>query len=165
MFRGGGVCRTTWPTKELSEDEEHTYFFIIDASISESMIEKNPALKYLPFFPVKINEKSTKKSGFMKAQCEKNKLRDVDTFKLATVLDMTEKYMVHIKYLRLAMEAGYELDNVHRYFKFARTMYSSSISKETIISKQMQQNQVINFSVILPSSYPTSYTVKQFRTS
>ena len=26
--------------KELSEDEDHTYFFIIDASISESMIEK-----------------------------------------------------------------------------------------------------------------------------
>ena len=32
--------------KELSEDVEHTYFFIIDASISETMIEKNPALKY-----------------------------------------------------------------------------------------------------------------------
>ena len=28
--------------------------------------------------------------------------------------------MVHIKYLRLAMEAGYELDNVHGYFKFAQ---------------------------------------------
>ena len=35
----------------------------------------------------------------MKAQCEKYKLKDVDTFKLATVLDKTEKYMVHIKYL------------------------------------------------------------------
>ena len=32
---------------------------------------------------------------------------DIDTFKLATVLDKTEKYMIHIKYLRLAMEAGY----------------------------------------------------------
>ena len=54
---------------KLSEDEDHTYFFIIDASISESMIEQNPALKYLPFFPVKINEKSTKKSEFIKASC------------------------------------------------------------------------------------------------
>ena len=63
--------------KELSEDEEHTYFFIIDASISESMIEKNPASKYLPFFPVKINEKSTKKSEFMKVQCEKHKISDI----------------------------------------------------------------------------------------
>ena len=26
--------------KELNEDEDHTYFFIIDASISESMIKK-----------------------------------------------------------------------------------------------------------------------------
>ena len=50
--------------KQLSEDEEHTYFFIIDASVSELMIERNPALRYLPFFPVKINEKSTKKSQF-----------------------------------------------------------------------------------------------------
>ena len=41
-------------------------------------------------------------------------------FKLATVLDKTEKYMVHIKYLRLAMEAGYELDKVHGDFKFAQ---------------------------------------------
>ena len=31
--------------KERSEDEEHTYFFIIDASISETMIEQNPSLK------------------------------------------------------------------------------------------------------------------------
>ena len=31
------------------------------------MIEKNPALKYLPFFPVEINEKSTKKPKFMKS--------------------------------------------------------------------------------------------------
>ena len=46
--------------KELSEDDGHTYFFIIDASISELMIKHNPALRYLPFFPVKINEKSTK---------------------------------------------------------------------------------------------------------
>ena len=57
------------------------------------MIEKNPALKFLPFFPVKINEKSTKKSEFMKAQCEKHKLKDVDTFKLAMILDKTEKYI------------------------------------------------------------------------
>ena len=56
------------------------------------MIEKNPALKYLPFFPVKIKEKSTKKSEFMKAQCEKHKLKDIDTFKFATILDKTEKY-------------------------------------------------------------------------
>ena len=56
----------------------------------------------------------------MKAQCEKHKLKDVDTFKLATVLDKTEKYMVHIKYLNLAMEAGYVLDKVHGYFKFAQ---------------------------------------------
>ena len=30
--------------KELSEDEDYTYFFIINASISELMIERNPAL-------------------------------------------------------------------------------------------------------------------------
>ena len=52
--------------KELCEDEEHTYFFIIDATISELMIERNPALKYLPFFPVKINEKEIQKSKWMK---------------------------------------------------------------------------------------------------
>ena len=34
----------------------------------------------------------------MKAQCEKHKLKDIETFKLATVLDKTEKYMIHIKY-------------------------------------------------------------------
>ena len=28
--------------------------------------------------------------------------------------------MVHIKYLNLAMEAGYGLDKVHGYFKFAQ---------------------------------------------
>ena len=63
--------------KELSKDEDHTYFFIIDASVSELMIERNPALKYLPFFPVKINEKSTKKSQFIKSQCTKHKIEDV----------------------------------------------------------------------------------------
>ena len=47
---------------------------------------------------MKINEKSTKKSDFMKTQCDKHKLKDVDTFKLATVLDKTKKYMIHIKY-------------------------------------------------------------------
>ena len=52
---------------------------------------------------MKINEKSTKKSEFKKAQCEKHKLKDVDTFKLATVLDKTEKYMVHIKRLKLVV--------------------------------------------------------------
>ena len=106
--------------KELSEDEDYTYFFIIDASVSELMIERNPALRYLPFFPVKINEKSTKKSQFMKSQCTKHKIEDVDTYKLGTVLDKTEKYMVHIKYLKLAMEAGYELNRVNGYFLFAQ---------------------------------------------
>ncbi len=48
-------------------DDDHTYFLIADASVSELMIERNPGLKYLPFFPVKINEKSTKKSDFMKS--------------------------------------------------------------------------------------------------
>ena len=47
----GNIDYTYKKIKELSEDEDHTYFFIIDASISESIIEKNPALKYLPFFP------------------------------------------------------------------------------------------------------------------
>ena len=45
------ISYTPEKIKELSEDEDHTYFFIIDASIGESMIEKNPALKFLPFFP------------------------------------------------------------------------------------------------------------------
>ena len=106
--------------KELSEDENCTYFFIIDASISELMIERNPALKYLPFFPVKTNEKSIKKLEFMKSQCIKHKIEDVDTYKLGTVLDKTEKYMVHIKFLKLAMDAGYELNRVHGYFKFTQ---------------------------------------------
>ena len=105
--------------KLLSEDDEHTYFFIIDASVSEVMIERNPALR-LPFFPVKINEKSTKKSQHMKRQCDELKIQDVDTYKLGTVLDKTEKYMVHIKYLKLAMDAGYELNKVHGYFQFAQ---------------------------------------------
>ena len=106
--------------KEFSEDDEHSYFFIIDASVSELMIERNPALKYLPFFPVKINEKSIKKSDFMKSLCVKHEIQDVDTYKLGTVLDKTEKYMVHIKYLKLAMDAGYELNRVHGYFCFAQ---------------------------------------------
>ncbi len=45
---------------------------------------------------------------------------NVDTFKLGTILDKTEKYMIHIKYLKLAMDAGYKLDKVHGYFKFAQ---------------------------------------------
>ena len=106
--------------KQLSEDEEHTYFFIIDASVSELMIERNPALRHLPFFPVKINEKSTKKAEYMKRQCDELKIQDVDAYKLGTVLDKTEKYMVHIKYLKLAMDAGYELNKVHGYFQFAQ---------------------------------------------
>ena len=58
--------------------------------------------------------------SFMKSQCTKHKIEDVDTYKLGTVLDKTEKYMVHIKYLKLAMDAGYELNRVHGYFKFAQ---------------------------------------------
>ena len=92
--------------KQLSRDDEHTYFFITDASVSELMIEHNPALRYLPFFPVKINEKSIKKSEFMKSQCVKHEIQDVDTYKLGTALDKIEKYMVHIKYLKLAMDAN-----------------------------------------------------------
>ncbi len=84
---------------QFCEDEDHTYFLIVDASVSELMIERNPGLKYLPFFPVKINEKSTKKSDFMKSQCFKLEIKDVDTFKLGTILDKTEKYIIHIKYL------------------------------------------------------------------
>ncbi len=45
---------------QLHDDDDHTYFLIVDASVSELMLERNPGLKYLPFFPVKINEKSTK---------------------------------------------------------------------------------------------------------
>ena len=105
--------------KELSEDDEHTYFLITDASVSELMIERNPALRYLPFFPVKINEKAIKKSKHMRSQCIKHNIEDLDTYKLGTVLDKTEKYMVHIKYLKLTMDAGYEVKKVHGYFKFA----------------------------------------------
>ena len=35
-------------------------------------------------------------------------------------MDRTEKYMVHIKYLKLAMDAGYELNGVPGCFKFAQ---------------------------------------------
>lgn len=123
--------------KELSEDEDYTYFFIVDVSVSELMIERNPALKYLPFFPVKINEKSTKKSEFMKSQCIKHEIQDVDTYKLGTILDKTEKYMVHIKYLKLAMDAGYELNRVHGYFKFTQDfIYKQYIEGNNIIKAE-----------------------------
>ena len=60
--------------KDLSEYENYTFFFIVDTSVSELMIERNPALKYLHFLPVKINEKSIKKSEFMKSQCIKHEI-------------------------------------------------------------------------------------------
>ena len=43
--------------KKMSEDEDYTYFFMIDASIGDLVIERNPGLNYLPFFPRKVNEK------------------------------------------------------------------------------------------------------------
>ena len=89
--------------KALSEDKDYTYFFVIDASISEIMIERNPALTYLPFFPRRVDEKSIKKSEFMKSQSEKHDIQDTDSFKLACVLDKTERYLVHIKCLKLAL--------------------------------------------------------------
>ena len=101
----------------------------------------------------------------MKAQCEKHKLKDVDTFKLATVLDKTEKYMVHIKYLRLAMEAGYKLDKVHGYFKFAQDYVFKFYIEGNNNIKADATKSGNKFLHDLVSSYPTSYTVKQFRTS
>ena len=85
--------------------------------------------------------------------------------KLATVLGKTEKYMVHIKYLRLAMEAGSELDNVHGYFKFAQDFVFKFYIEGNNNIKADATKSGNRFLVILPSSYPTLYTVKQFRTS
>ncbi len=48
----------------------------------------------------------------MKSQCNNLKIKDVDTFKLGTVLNKTEKDMIHIKYLKLAMDAGYRLESI-----------------------------------------------------
>ena len=120
--------------KALSEDKDYTYFFVIDASISEIMIERNPALTYLPFFPRRVDEKSIKKSEFTKSQSEKHNIQDTDSFKLACVLDKTERYLVHIKCLKLALDAGYNLDKVHEYYKF---------SQEYIFKDYMEQNNKI----------------------
>ena len=105
--------------KKMSESEEFTYFFVIDASISALMIERNPGLNYLPFFPKRINERDITKSEFMKSQGMKHEIKDGDTFKLACSLDKTERYLVHIKCLKLALDAGYKLDKIHEYYVFS----------------------------------------------
>ena len=65
----------------MSEDEDYTYFFVVDAHISSIMIERNPELNYLPFFPRRVNEKDITKSEFMKNQSEKHNIQDTDSFK------------------------------------------------------------------------------------
>ena len=82
--------------KKMSEDEDST--FVVDASIGSIMIERNPGLNYLPFFPRRVNEKDITKSEFMKTQSEKHNIQDTDLFKLACVLDKTERYLVHINH-------------------------------------------------------------------
>ena len=42
------------------------------------------------------------------------------THKLGTLLDKTEKFMVHIKYLKLAIDAEYKPSKVHEHFQFAQ---------------------------------------------
>jgi len=86
----------------MSEDEDFTYFFVIDASISSLMNERNPGLNYLPFFPRRVNEKEIIKSEFMKSQSMKHEIHDGDSFKLVCVLDKTQKYLVHIKCLKIS---------------------------------------------------------------
>ena len=61
----------------MSEDEDYTYFFVVDASIGSIMIERNPGPNYLPFFPRRVNEKDITKSEFMKNQSEKHKIQAV----------------------------------------------------------------------------------------
>ena len=99
----------------MSEDEDYTYFFVVDASIGSIVIERNPGLNYLPFFPRRVNEKDITKSEFTKTQSEKHNIQDTDSFKLACVLNKTQRYLVHIKCLKLALDAGYNLDKVHEY--------------------------------------------------
>ena len=54
----------------MSEDEDYTYFFVVDASIGSIMIERDSGLNYLPFFPRRVNENDITKSEFMKTQSE-----------------------------------------------------------------------------------------------
>jgi hypothetical protein len=103
---------------ELIAKDHHTYFIELDASIAEDIIERNPGIRQFPCFPVKINEKTTKKSQFMQHQCDTHKIHDTDTFKLATLLDKTENYLVHIKMLKLALDQGYKIEKIHGYYKF-----------------------------------------------
>ena len=49
------------------------------------------------------------KSDFMKSQGMKHDIKDSGAFKLACSLNKTEKYLVHIKCLKLALDAGYNL--------------------------------------------------------
>ena len=63
------------------------------------------------------------------------------------------------------MEAGYVLDKVHGYFKFAQDfVFKFYIDGNNKIKGDATKSGINSF-VILPSSYPTLYMVKQFRTS
>ena len=81
-------------------------------------MDRYPGIKDLPFFPQKITVNEEMKSAIQNRQTKKYELKDNNVEKLAVTWNKTEKYLVHMELLLMALRNGYKLTGIHGYYKF-----------------------------------------------
>ena len=81
--------------KKYDEDNNTGYFFEVDLEYSKTLFNSH---KYLPFLP------------------ERKKVEKVE--KLICSIEDKEKYVIHIRALKQALNHGLKLKKVHRVIKF-----------------------------------------------
>ena len=116
--------------KKYDEDNNTGYFFEVDLEYSKTLFNSH---KYLPFLP------------------ERKKVEKVE--KLICSIEDKEKYVIHIRALKQALNHGLKLKKVHRAIQFIQKDWLKSyIVMNTELRKKAQNEFEKNFFKLMNNS-------------